>query len=476
MSKLADGTLTQNLAYEYDAFDRRLAKKIDWDLDGGFETQERFVYDGDDIALVFGGYDDLQKRYLHGPGTDEVLAEENVSTGARLWMLADQLGSIRDIASDAGVVLNHVVFNAFGAPASQTNWNYSPRYAYAGREFDGETFQYFNRARYYDMYTGRFLSQDPIGFAGGDENLYRYASNSPTNYTDPSGHSSFLKGPPHDGNVFDTARWFWGGMWSQFKSDVVSGSDMLGQGADYLLDDVYTGLAQGFDLLPKGTQDLVRDQIERANRSIDILEGYFIDAPESLIGGVYDTVTHPIDAIEGLVNATYSTIQDPIGTFERAIDSIALQSSTDRGVGGLLGEIGWGFLLGRAEVPGASKLNAVVRDSRIGQVLRREIYEFVWDETGGMRLPGQPPLNRTVTHPSRKLAREAAAHAHEGGVRPTPPKSNVAKRRLYDEAQKYRYSESHPESNHPEPHFHDSNKTVAKSRSGINNHHVYPIR
>ena len=60
-------TLTQNLAYEYDAFDRRIAKKIDWDLDGGFETQERFVYDGDDIALVFGGYDDLQKRYLHGP-------------------------------------------------------------------------------------------------------------------------------------------------------------------------------------------------------------------------------------------------------------------------------------------------------------------------------------------------------------------------------------------------------------------------
>jgi len=31
------------------------------------------------------------------------------------------------------------------------------------------------------------FSQDPIGFAGGDANLYRYVGNSPTNATDPSG-------------------------------------------------------------------------------------------------------------------------------------------------------------------------------------------------------------------------------------------------------------------------------------------------
>ena len=104
-----------------------------------------------------------------------MLAEEDAATGTRLWMLADNLGSVRDVASDAGVVLNHVIYNAFGAPASQTDWNYNPRYAFAGREFDTETFQYYNRARYYDMYAGRFLSQDPIGFAGGDDNLYRYA-------------------------------------------------------------------------------------------------------------------------------------------------------------------------------------------------------------------------------------------------------------------------------------------------------------
>jgi uncharacterized protein RhaS with RHS repeats len=34
---------------------------------------------------------------------------------------------------------------------------------------------------------GRFIGEDPIGFAGGDTNLYGYAFNSPSNFTDPSG-------------------------------------------------------------------------------------------------------------------------------------------------------------------------------------------------------------------------------------------------------------------------------------------------
>ena len=35
--------------------------------------------------------------------------------------------------------------------------------------------------------TGRFLSEDPIGFDGGDSNLYRYVGNNLINFTDPFG-------------------------------------------------------------------------------------------------------------------------------------------------------------------------------------------------------------------------------------------------------------------------------------------------
>jgi len=42
------------------------------------------------------------------------------------------------------------------------------------------------RARYYDADTGRFISEDPIGFEGGI-NLYAYCNNNPVNFVDPLG-------------------------------------------------------------------------------------------------------------------------------------------------------------------------------------------------------------------------------------------------------------------------------------------------
>lgn len=42
------------------------------------------------------------------------------------------------------------------------------------------------RARYYNPATGRFLSEDPIGFAGGF-NLYAYANENPLSFNDPFG-------------------------------------------------------------------------------------------------------------------------------------------------------------------------------------------------------------------------------------------------------------------------------------------------
>ncbi|MFI0976888.1 polymorphic toxin-type HINT domain-containing protein [Streptomyces sp. NPDC021093] len=51
----------------------------------------------------------------------------------------------------------------------------------------------YYRNRYYDPQTGRFISQDSIGHAGGT-NLYQYALSSPTTYTDPSGNNPLLAG------------------------------------------------------------------------------------------------------------------------------------------------------------------------------------------------------------------------------------------------------------------------------------------
>ncbi len=47
-----------------------------------------------------------------------------------------------------------------------------------------------NGARYYDPSVGRFLTRDPVGYAGGI-NLYTFCGNNPINYADPSGLDAF---------------------------------------------------------------------------------------------------------------------------------------------------------------------------------------------------------------------------------------------------------------------------------------------
>ena len=63
---------------------------------------------------------------------------------------------------------------------------------FAGMEFDSVTGLYYNHARYYDAVLGRFVSQDPKGFAAGDTNLYRYVGNESTVGTDPSGEQEAM--------------------------------------------------------------------------------------------------------------------------------------------------------------------------------------------------------------------------------------------------------------------------------------------
>src|SRR5262249_35818212 len=57
---------------------------------------------------------------------------------------------------------------------------------FTGRENDG-TGLYYYRARYYSAQLGRFISEDPLEFGGGDMNLYGYVGNRPTGAADPQG-------------------------------------------------------------------------------------------------------------------------------------------------------------------------------------------------------------------------------------------------------------------------------------------------
>ena len=187
------GDPIQTLDYAYDVLDRRI-EKSDTPAVGPAYT-ERYVYDGEHLALKFGG-STLANRYMHGPVIDQILADEQVSSlsspGDVLWPLVDNLGTVRDLAEyDSGtgdtVIVNHVSYDAYGGSRAETNAAVDHLFGYTGREWDAEADLQYNRARWYDPAVGRWLSEDPIGFAAGDGNLHGYVENGPTMNQDPTG-------------------------------------------------------------------------------------------------------------------------------------------------------------------------------------------------------------------------------------------------------------------------------------------------
>ena len=48
------------------------------------------------------------------------------------------------------------------------------------------------QSRWYDATVGRWLSQDPIGFGGGDVNTYRYVANDPLIFVDFTGENRYI--------------------------------------------------------------------------------------------------------------------------------------------------------------------------------------------------------------------------------------------------------------------------------------------
>jgi RHS repeat-associated protein len=165
-------------SFQYDPFGRRVSKTI--------VGTTQYLYDGANPVQEISGTT-ASANLLTG-GLDEYFQRTD-SAGARSF-LTDALGSTLALADSTGTLQTSYTFEPFGN-TSVTGTATSNSFAYTGRELDA-TGLYFYRARYYHPTLQRFISEDPIGFAGGDVNLYTYTANSPGNFTDPSGRSNSL--------------------------------------------------------------------------------------------------------------------------------------------------------------------------------------------------------------------------------------------------------------------------------------------
>jgi RHS repeat-associated protein len=144
--------------------------------------------DGATTTYLYDGTNPLQESVngavaatMTSAGTDGFQLRESGGTTRRY--LTDALGSTVGLVDTTGAGAAYS-YEPFGATTVTGTDNGNP-YRYTGREDDG-TGLYFYRERYYSPVLQRFLSEDPIGFAGG-LNLYAYVSNQPTLLTDPTG-------------------------------------------------------------------------------------------------------------------------------------------------------------------------------------------------------------------------------------------------------------------------------------------------
>ena len=192
IEKNSDDTVLAQVTYTYDA----LGNRIGMDENG---TQTWTPYDGNTPIMDFNSSGSLEMRYLSGPTgqlVDSVLARESAG-GTVAWYLPDRLGTVRDLINNSGSIIDHIDFSAFGTVLDQSDPSEGDRMmGFAGMELDPVTGMNLAVYRTQDPGTGRWTSQDPLGFAGGDVNLHRYAGNNSPNAADPLGLCPQDEPPP----------------------------------------------------------------------------------------------------------------------------------------------------------------------------------------------------------------------------------------------------------------------------------------
>lgn len=214
------------VSYKYDALGRRIQRSTsNGDL-------LNFVYDGQDVVQDLDGDSNVVRSYLNGPGIDNKIRQTD-DTNGNLYYVTDHQGSTLALTDLRGNVVEGIGYDSFGNSTGSA----LTRYTYTSREFDTDTGLYYYRARWYDPQVGRFIGEDPIGFRGGDINLYGYVWQNPLNHRDPLGL---------DGWGNDTADWLDGQIDTAHKLWGYSESEWFANGVNKSIGDVAHGFADMF--------------------------------------------------------------------------------------------------------------------------------------------------------------------------------------------------------------------------------------
>ncbi|MFC6549102.1 RHS repeat-associated core domain-containing protein [Cohnella cellulosilytica] len=174
------------VTYQYDGDDLRTQKVSRSSQDNYAAKTTNYLYDRQYVILETDSADNVAVRYVRG--VDYISRADDV--GKLSYYLFNGHGDVVHTVGETGTVENQYDYDSFGNP-TLTIEIYSSSIRYAGEFFDAEVGFYYLRARYYDPYIGRFISED--SYWGENEsplslNRYTYVHNDPVNFFDPTGN------------------------------------------------------------------------------------------------------------------------------------------------------------------------------------------------------------------------------------------------------------------------------------------------
>ena len=177
--QLEDGT---SIEYLIDGQGRRVGKKVDGVMDWRlvYRSLLQPVAEVDAAGTVI-------TRFVYATGRN--IPDYAVRGSDTYALLTDHLGSLRLVVNTStGAVVQRMDYDPWGKVINDEHTGFDPLpFGFAGGIYDRDTELVHFGAREYDPAVGRWISKDPIRFAGGDTNIFAYVGGDPVNLVDPSG-------------------------------------------------------------------------------------------------------------------------------------------------------------------------------------------------------------------------------------------------------------------------------------------------
>jgi RHS repeat-associated protein len=261
------------------------------------EGSKTYLLEGEHLDGIMSG-DQWKAKYMRGAVIDEVVngyEYDESGNWTNYTYHHDSLQSVLGLSGHEGSLLQTMQYEPFGDTIATTGTSNDNRLHYTGREEDPDSGLYYYRARYYDPELGRFITEDPKGFAAGI-NFYAYAGNNPVNYNDPLGLKKGDCWDPrtlNDPDLWDVVfpDWESGAAlqrgWSALKAEVsiLSGAGQLSFAAGALITGqggtAFAVGTHGASNFSGGVGDLA-NVIDSGNRTGNFLQKGYGDAAEGL--------------------------------------------------------------------------------------------------------------------------------------------------------------------------------------------------